>query len=272
MSRTPVLFVSHGAPTVALETGGLADALFAFAASVSGPRAIVVVSAHWTSRRDLGVTAAPRNRLVYDFGGFPEALYAIRWPAPGAPDLAARVAALLSGAGLPARLDPVRGLDHGAWIPLRFGWPAADVPVVQVALPDADPAVLLRMGAALAPLREEGILLVASGGVVHNLGRVRFGAEGAPDAWAVRFDAWTRGRVAALDADGLARWREDAPDAFLAQPTPEHFAPILVAMGARAPGDRAETLLEGIRYGNLSMRTFALRPGGDPAAPTRSPT
>ena len=272
MTRTPVLFVSHGAPPVALETGGLADALAAFAAGVGRPRAILVVSAHWTSRRELGVTSAPRHRLVYDFGGFPEALYAIEWPAPGAPDLAARVVALLSGAGLPARLDPARGLDHGAWIPLRLAWPAADVPVVEIALPDADAATLLRMGAAVAPLRDEGVLLVASGGVVHNLGRVRFGLEGTPDAWAVRFDAWTRDRVAALDADGLARWREEAPDALLAQPTPEHFAPLLVALGARRPGDRPETVFEGIRYGNLSMRSFALRPGGDPAAQTRSPS
>lgn len=272
MSRTPVLFVSHGAPTVALEGGGFAGALSAFAAGLGRPRAVVAVSAHWTSRREIGVTSAPHHRLVYDFSGFPEALYEIRWPAPGAPELASRVVALLSGAGLPARPDPVRGLDHGAWIPLRLAWPAADVPVVQVALPEVEPAALLRMGEALAPLRDEDVLLVASGGVVHNLGRVRFGLEGAPDAWAVRFDAWARDRVAALDVDALARWREEAPDAFLAQPATEHFAPLLVAMGARAPGDRPETLYEGIRYGNLSMRSFALRPGGDPAASTRSPT
>jgi 4,5-DOPA dioxygenase extradiol len=271
MSRTPVLFVSHGAPTVALERGAYADALRAFAAA-GRPRAVVVVSAHWTARRTLGVTASPRTRLLYDFTGFPRALYALQWPAPGAPDVAARVAALLGAAGFAASLDPARGLDHGAWVPLSLGWPAADVPVVQVALPDAGAGTLLGLGAALAPLRDEGILLVASGGAVHNLGRVRLGEEGAPDAWAARFDAWCAERVAALDAAGLERWRESAPDAFLAHPTPEHFGPVLVAIGARAPGDRAVTLHEGIRYGNLSMRSFALRPGGDPAAPTRSPS
>jgi 4,5-DOPA dioxygenase extradiol len=272
MNRAPVLFVSHGAPTVAVEAGGLDVALGTFAASIGRPRAIFVVSAHWTARRTLGVTAAPRNRLVYDFGGFPPELYALEWPAPGAPDVAARAAALLEQAGFRTALDPARGLDHGAWIPLRLGWPAADVPVVQVALPEAEPAALLRMGAALAPLRDEGILLVASGGVVHNLGRVRFGPEGEPDPWAVRFDGWVRDRVAALDVGGLARWRDDAPDAALAQPTPEHLDPIFVALGARAPGDRVEELFEGIRYGNLSMRSFTLRPGGHPAAPTRSST
>lgn len=265
MNRAPVLFVSHGAPTVALEQGGLDVALARFAASIGRPRAIVVVSAHWTARRDLGVTAAPRHRLIYDFGGFPDELYALEWPAPGAPDVAARAAALLGAAGFRASLDPLRGLDHGAWVPLRLGWPAADVPVVQIALPEAEPRELLAMGAALRPLRDEGILLVASGGVVHNLGRVRFGPDPGAEPWAVRFDGWVRDRVAALDVAGLARWRDDGPDAFLAQPTPEHFAPIFVALGARADGDRPETIHEGIVHGSLSMRSFVLRPGGPPA-------
>jgi 4,5-DOPA dioxygenase extradiol len=271
MTRAPVLFVSHGAPTVALETGGLAASLGAFAASLGRPRAIAVVSAHWTARREVGVTSAPHHRIVHDFGGFPPELYALRYPAPGAPDLAARAVALLGAAGFLAALDPLRPLDHGAWIPLRLAWPAADVPLVQLALPEAEPPALARMGAALAPLRDEGVLLVASGGVVHNLARVRLaGPEEPPDDWAVRFDAWVAERVAALDLHGLARWREDAPDAALAQPTPEHLAPIFVALGAQAPGDRPETVHQGIRHGNLSMRSFALRPGGDVAAPHRS--
>jgi 4,5-DOPA dioxygenase extradiol len=269
VSRAPVLFVSHGAPTVALEQGGLDVALRGFARAIGTPRAIVVVSAHWTARRELGVTSAPRHRLIYDFGGFPRALYELQWPAPGAPDVAARVAALLGAAGFRVALDPSRGLDHGAWVPLRLGWPDADVPVVQLALPEAGPEELLAFGAALRPLRDEGILVVASGGVVHNLGRVRFGPASEPDPWALRFDGWVRDRVAALDVAALARWRDEGPDAFLAQPTPEHFAPIFVALGARAEGDRPETLYEGIVHGNLSMRSFALRPGGLPAAPTR---
>jgi 4,5-DOPA dioxygenase extradiol len=155
-------------------------------------------------------------------------------------------------------------------VPLRLAWPAADVPVVQVALPDAAPEELLKLGAALRPLREEGVLLVASGGVVHNLGRVDFGPDPAPEAWAVAFDAWVRDRVEVLDAGALARWRTEGPHALLAHPTPEHLDPIFVALGARADGDRPETIYEGIVYGNLSMRSFVLRPGGPPAAPTRS--
>jgi 4,5-DOPA dioxygenase extradiol len=143
--------------------------------------------------------------------------------------------------------------------------------LTQIALPEAEAPVLARMGAALAALRDEGVLLVASGGIVHNLSRVRLDdPAGAPDPWAVRFDAWCAERIAALDLHGLARWREDAPDALLAQPTPEHLAPLFVALGAQAPGDRVETVFEGIRHGNLSMRSFALRPGGDPVAPHRS--
>jgi 4,5-DOPA dioxygenase extradiol len=275
VTRAPVLFVSHGAPTVALETGGLQEALLRFARELGRPRAIVVVSAHWTSSpRDVGVTAAPWHKLVHDFYGFPRTLYDVEWPAPGAPDLAARVVALLGAAGLRATLDPGRGLDHGAWVPLRLGWPEADVPVVQVALPETEPATLLRMGAALAPLRDEGVLLVLSGGVVHNLGAVRFGPDAAePDPWAIAFDGWVRDRVDALDAEGLARWREDAPEPERAHPTAEHLGPLIVAVGARLPGDRVEPVYEGIRYGNLSMRSFALRPGGgSAAATTRSST
>jgi 4,5-DOPA dioxygenase extradiol len=267
-TRAPILFVSHGAPTVALEAGGLASALGAFAAALGKPRAVAVVSAHWVTRRVVPVTSAARHRIVHDFGGFPRELYELRWPAPGAPDVAERASALLEAAGFRSQLDPQHGLDHGAWIPLRLAWPAADVPVVQIGLPAEEPPVLARMGAALAPLRDEGVLLVCSGGIVHNLSRVRLGgAEDPPDGWALRFDAWVAERVAAVDLHGLARWREEGPDADLAQPTPEHLAPIFVALGAAAPGDRPETVHEGIRHGNLSMRSFALRPGGHSAAP-----
>jgi 4,5-DOPA dioxygenase extradiol len=269
VTRTPVLFVSHGAPTIALETEGLPAALAAFAASIQRPRAVIAVSAHWGVHREIGITSAPYPRLLHDFVGFPEELNRLEWPAPGAPDLAARAVARLEATGFRAALDPARGLDHGVWIPLRFAYPEADVPVVQIALPDEAPPVLARMGAALAPFRDEGVLLVASGGLVHNLARVQLDAPGAtPDPWAVRFDAWVAERIATLDLHGLARWREEAPDAELAQPTPEHLAPVFVALGAQAPGDRPETLHAEIRHGNLSLRSFALRPGGAAAGST----
>jgi 4,5-DOPA dioxygenase extradiol len=267
VTRAPVLFVSHGAPTVALERGAFAAALEGFAARAGKPRAALVVSAHWTTHREIGITAAARHRLIYDFSGFPEALYAIQWPAPGAPDVAARAAALVEAAGFRARLDPLRGLDHGAWIPLRFVFPEADVPVAQLALPEVEPARLLALGVALAPLRDEGVLLVASGGLLHNLAAIRFDEDAQPDPWAAEFDAWIAGRIDALDVDALARWRELAPHADRAAPSPEHLDPLFVALGARAPDDGVETLHAEIRYGNLGMRSFLLRPAG--TAPAR---
>lgn len=271
MTAAPVLFVSHGAPTVALEEDGFAAALRAFSASVPRPRAVLVVSAHWTTPWEIGITSAARHRLIYDFAGFPDALYRIAWPAPGAPDVAARAAALVEGAGFRARLDPVRGLDHGAWIPLRIAFPEPEIPVAQFALPELEAPVLARLGAALAPLRDDGVLLVASGGLVHNL-RLVLGDPRAPvDPWAREFDAWAAARIDALDVDGLARWREEAPYAARAVPTPEHLDPVFVALGARREGERPETIYDEFRHGNLGMRSFALRPAGPPAGPSTQP-
>ena len=233
--RTPVLFVAHGAPTLALAPGRWGEDVAAFAAAMPRPRAIAVVSAHWTTGSEVGVTSAAQHRLIYDFSGFPEALYRIRWPAPGAPEVAARVAALLEGAGFRARLDPVRGLDHGAWVPLREGWPEADVPVVadRPARGRARPALPVRGRARATPGR---------GGAPRGERRHR----PQPPPRPVRrsrgrrrpvggpFDAWVAERVAAGDLDGLARWRDEGPHAALAAPTPEHLDPLFVALGAQA--------------------------------------
>jgi 4,5-DOPA dioxygenase extradiol len=261
MTRTPVLFVSHGAPTEALAVDDWTRALARFAREAGAPKAIVAVSAHWVSHRGVAVTTAERPETIHDFYGFPDPLYRIQYPAPGDPALAAQVVERLTGAGFPAVGDPARGLDHGAWSPLLHGWPLAETPVVQVSLPAILPADLLRFGAALAPLRDEGVLLLASGGAVHNLGEIAFDDERrAPRGWAVEFDAWVGERVAALDAPGLVRWRAEAPHAQRAHPTTEHFDPLLVAIGARLPGDAPRMIHEGFEYGTLSMRSFALRP------------
>ncbi len=266
MTRTAALFVAHGAPTMALEQGGLASALRAFAASIPRPKAILVASAHWTTPREVAITSAARHRLIHDFSGFPEELYRITWPAPGAPDVAARAAALVEAAGFRARLDPVRGLDHGAWVPLRLAWPRADVPVAQLAVPEVSPEELLRLGASLAPLREEGVLLVGSGGLIHNLGLVRLDRDDVPaEPWAREVDAWAAARIAALDVDALVRWEDAAPHAERAAPTPEHLDPLFLALGARAPDDRVDWLYDEIRNGNLGLRSFVLRPTGQPA-------
>jgi 4,5-DOPA dioxygenase extradiol len=267
VSLAPVLFVSHGAPTVALDPGAFGAALAAFVARLSRPRAILVVSAHWTTGSEVRVTSAARHELVHDFSGFPAPLYEIRWPAPGAPDVAARAVAHLEAAGFRARLDPDRGLDHGAWVPLRIGWPDPVIPVVQVSLPEVPPAALVRFGAALSALRAEGVLLLFTGGVVHDLAQLRWDRpEGPPDPWAAAFDAWVAARLEPLDVGGLARWREEAPHAGLAAPTSEHLDPLLAAAGAAQLGDVPSTIHAGFTFGNLSMRSVAfLPPGGSPA-------
>ena len=244
----PALFVSHGAPTTALQTeGSFARALRDFAGRTPRPRAIAVVSAHWETREPR-VTGSAAPPLLYDFGGFADALYAVRYPCPGAPELARRIAALIPGAAV----DPRRGLDHGAWTPLRLLYPQADIPVVQVSL-SGDPAAL---GRALSPLRDEGVLVLGSGGAVHNLRRVDLSAEDAPvRPWARAFDEWLAREVAGLDPDlELSR----APHAALAVPTPEHFDPLRAVLATARPGERAVPVFEGFQYGTLSMRSFAV--------------
>ncbi len=245
-TRLPALFVSHGAPTTALQTeGSFARALRAFAERTPRPRAIAMVSAHWETREPR-VTGSAAPPLIYDFGGFADELYAVRYPCPGAPDLARRIAALVPG----SQLDPRRGLDHGAWTPLRLMYPDADVPVVQISLA-GDPRAL---GRALAPLRDEGVLLIGSGGAVHNLRRVDLSAEDAPvQPWAREFDQWLSKSVASFTVD-LSK----APGAELAAPTPEHFDPLLVVLATAQPGERAITVYEGFQYGTLSMRSFSI--------------
>ena len=273
MSRQPVLFVSHGAPTAALDTGPYAAALRRFGDSLVGearPSAIAVVSAHWQVRGPLGVTGAVRPETIHDFVGFPEPLYRLRYDAPGDPRLAARIASQLSGAGVPAVVNPTRGLDHGAWVPLRLALPDASIPVVQVSLPAVPPEALVKFGEALRPLRDEGVLLVASGGLTHNLGDLDFAhPDAAPAPWAVDFDRWAWERAALQEREALVRWQRLAPAPARAHPHSDHFDPLLVAVGAAWPGERAETLVDRIAYSSLSLRSFAFHPSPQPqgAAP-----
>ena len=257
-SPLPAVFISHGSPSVALEDDDYTAALGALGRRVPNPRAMVVVSAHWQNRWPIRVTAWRQAAILHDFGGFPAELYALDYPAPGDPELAREVAGLLAGEGLDAVLEPRRGLDHGAWVPLRLAWPAADIPVLQVSLPvPATPERLFQLGRALRPLRTREILIVGSGGVVHNLGLVRFQDESAPvDDWAAAFDQWVEQRLAAGDTDSLLGYRSLAPRPDLAVPTTEHFDPLFCAAGAAFDGERATGIYEGFRYGNLSMRSF----------------
>ncbi len=253
------VFLSHGSPMVAVERDAYTDALAAFGARTR-PRAVALVSAHWTTPGDtVLVTAADRHPLVYDFGGFPEALYRLTYPARGDAALAADVVARLRAAGLDARLEGARGIDHGAWIPMRIAWPDASVPVVQVSLPQLPPAGLLGMGEALRPLRDDGVLVLGSGGMVHNLRELEWEDKAAPPAeWAAAFDAWMAARLAAGDRAALVAYRDRAPWARRAAPTTEHLDPLFVAVGASG-GDPLHTLPEGFHHGSLGMRSLEFR-------------
>jgi 4,5-DOPA dioxygenase extradiol len=258
--RITALFVSHGAPSAALEDDDYTRALGTWAREQPPPRAIVVVSAHGEARGAPRVSAGERPHLIYDFHGFPPPLYALEYPAPGSPELATEVAAALVRGGLDAVLDTERGFDHGVWVPLRLLYSEADVPVVQVSLPvPRSPGVVLAMGTALAPLRERGVLLMGSGGIVHNLRRLE-ADDGHVAPWAEGFDSWVAERLGAFDVQGLLRYASAAPDARLAAPTSEHFDPLFFLLGCRSEDDRLESVFTGFRYGTLSLRSFALTP------------
>lgn len=261
MSRLPVVFLSHGSPMHALEPGDAGPAWRAIAEALPRPRGILIASAHW----ELGapsLTAAPRPQTIHDFYGFPEPLYRLRYDAPGDPDLAARAAARLSGAGLACTLDPSRGLDHGAWAPLLHMYPGAAIPVVQVSVQtELGAAHHLALGRALAPLADEGVLVIGSGHMTHNLGdRLPQGAPAHP--YVEAFRDWVDARVIAGDLEALAGWRTQAPQAGRAHPTEEHFLPLFVALGAARPGYRAERALTGVYAGALAMDAYVLHPAG----------
>jgi len=255
----PAVFVSHGSPMVVLQHGPYQDALAAFGCKVK-PKAIVAISAHWGSGTSIGITASERNSTIHDFGGFPRAMYELTYDAPGSPQLAVRVAELLDVGGWSTTLTMVRGLDHGVWIPLRLMYPAADIPVVALSIPlQLSPEELYRVGQALAPLRREGVLLLGSGGVVHNLGQVHFADPHHPiDPWAAKFDAWFRDAVEKKELTQLFDYERVAPHARLAVPTFEHFAPVFVVLGAGLSAGGVSTIYEGFEHGNISMRSLAL--------------
>lgn len=254
MSRAPSLFISHGSPIFAIEPGLLGPNLERIGASLTNLTAIVVVSPHWQTR-GVRVTGSPAPETIHDFGGFPATLHALQYPAPGEPRLASQVVGLLQSAGFDADIDIRRGLDHGAWVPLRYLKPRADVPVVQVSLPhDIDATGALRLGQALAPLRESGVLVIGSGSLTHNLYEFRQSID--DPEYAQSFADWIADAVARGDVESLLQYRERAPQAARAHPTEEHFLPLLVAIGARVAGEPGRSVEGGMTYGVLSMDSF----------------
>lgn len=258
MPTLPSLFISHGAPSFALEPGVAGPQLTALGQALPKPQAVLIVSPHWTTPQ-VRVATSAQPETIHDFGGFARALYSLRYPAPGHPELAARVVALLADAGWHAEPDARWGLDHGAWVPLTYLYPAADVPVFQVSMPQTlDMAGAYALGQALSPLSREGVLIVGSGSLTHNLYEFRAGQSGAA-AYAQEFVQWVRAAVVEGDHASLLRTLALAPHAQRAHPSAEHFLPLLVAAGAsvgNAPPRQVTVLDGGFTHGVLSMESY----------------
>ena len=259
MTTAPTLFISHGAPTFAIEPGLLGPALNTLGQQLSGAKtvkAVLVVSPHWQTR-DVTVMTTPAPETVHDFGGFPAALYDLQYPVAGHPQLAAEVGRLLTQASWTVGVDARRGLDHGAWVPLRHLLPNADIPVFQVSMPmDLDTVSAFELGKALAPIRESGVMIVASGSMTHNLYEFRHSGAAEQD-YAIAFTHWIRQAVTSQDIAGLLDYRQRAPHAQRAHPTEEHFLPLLVALGARNDAEAAQVIDAGVTNGVLSMESYA---------------
>ena len=243
----------------AIDPGGAGAAWYALARELPAPRAILIASAHWeTDQPEL--TSAPAPETIHDFYGFPTALYEIRYPAPGAPALAARAQRLLNAAGFSAAPDPLRGLDHGAWVPLRFAYPNADIPVAQISLQtELGPRHHYAIGKALAPLADDGILIIGSGHVTHNLGDFqarRSKPSGEIEAYAREFQDWLYRRLMARDDEAVIDYTRAAPHAARAHPSAEHLLPLHLALGAASPERLARRAYEEMMDGVLAMDAY----------------
>jgi 4,5-DOPA dioxygenase extradiol len=257
MTALPSLYISHGSPMTALQPGLTGARLAELAAALPRPKAIVIASAHWLARQpQAGGAAQPET--IHDFYGFPQALFDIQYPAPGAPALAAKVVTLLDAAGLAPTLDPAHGIDHGVWVPLRLLYPDADIPLVPLSIqPELGPAHQYALGRALASLREEGVLLIGSGSITHNLRDLRAGYSDERHAPYVKpFIGWIEQRLAAGDIDALLDYRHQAPFAERAHPTDEHLLPLFFALGAAGANAHAQRIDAGIDMGLLAMDIY----------------
>jgi 4,5-DOPA dioxygenase extradiol len=253
----PSIYLGHGAPPLIDDPFWPAE-LRDWSAGLPRPKAILVVSAHWESAPlTIGATRSGVP-LFYDFYGFPQRYYQVKYPAPGAPELAKNVADLMPD-NEPIAYQSDRGLDHGAYVPLTVMYPEADIPVLQISMPTLDPTRLLQLGKRLAPLREEGVLIMGSGFLTHGLPYISFGdPQGKAPAWSSDFDHWTNEALAQGDIDSLLDFKHQAPGMPYAHPTTEHFAPLFVALGAASEVDKTPTTkVDGYWYG-LAKRSYEL--------------
>ncbi len=259
MTPLPTIFVSHGSPMLALQDSPARRFLQGLGVSLPRPKAIVVVSAHWETAGRSAVSLASQPETIYDFGGFPQALYDISYPAPGAPELAEHVASLFDAAGIPVERNAQRGLDHGAWVPLSLMYPDADLPVMQISLVHgADPATHQKLGRALAQLRHEGVLIIGSGSLTHNLFEFRGqSVDAIAPLWVTEFESWMKERLEASDSEALLDYRNRAPSARKNHPSEEHLLPLFVAMGAAGTEAQARLLHSSFEHGVLAMDAYA---------------
>jgi 4,5-DOPA dioxygenase extradiol len=255
MTALPSVFISHGSPMHALEPGAAGKAWQALGRRLPKPRAILISSAHWETSLPM-LTGNPKPETIHDFYNFPEPLYRLRYPAPGAPELAQRAQALLKNAGFGAAIDGCRGLDHGAWAPLLYAYPEADVPVVQISVqPALGPRHHLNLGRALRKLAEEEVLIIGSGHMTHNLRDWARGA-GRSEPYAREFQGWVFERINNNDVESLVDYRACSPHGTRAHPTEEHFLPLFFALGAAPEKAKPERVYDAIDSGVLAMDAY----------------
>jgi 4,5-DOPA dioxygenase extradiol len=258
MPRMPSLYVSHGSPNLALTPQTPAYRfLSGIAAELPRPEAVLIVSAHYTTRGP-AVATASHPPMIYDFGGFSRALYEMKYAAPGAPEVSRRAADLLTAAGMPATEDPDRGYDHGVWVPLQIMYPKADIPIAQVSMqPLADARHHYHLGEALAPLRDEGVLIVASGSMTHNLRAIQRDAlSGTPPEWVTSFTDWMHDKLVSGDREAVLDAIDIAPSAHANHPYDDHLLPLFVALGASAKDEPVRRMHSSYEYGVLAMDTY----------------
>jgi 4,5-DOPA dioxygenase extradiol len=252
--KQPTLFISHGAPDFVLTDHIAKRTLSQLGQTLASPKAIIIISAHWTNS-PIGITSATSHRMIYDFSGFPEALYQIHYPAIGDPALAIQISQQLEASGFSVNLDQERGLDHGAWIPLMLIYPAAAIPVIQISLPRGSLREAAKLGEALTPFREQGMLIIGSGGSVHNLRAMN--REGRTDVWAKKFEYWLQQNVEGNRFDRVINPKQFTPLFDQAHPTPEHFTPLIIAWAAGNKTKPGRRFHQSYMYGNIGMAMYA---------------
>lgn len=258
MNTLPTVFLSHGSPMMALAEGTTIEFWRNLGAELPRPHAILAVSAHWDTPQP-AASISTKPETIHDFYGFPAPLYELHYPAPGAPKVARRTAQLIDAAGLGPTALPERGLDHGAWAPLRYMYPAHDIPVTQLAVQSSrDPRHHYEIGRALAPLAQEGVLILASGGVSHNLHEWRSVPQGMPPAWMSEFVAWVRNAIETRNHAALVDYVKQAPHGTRNHPTDEHFLPLFVALGAAGPEAHITRELRGEADRAIALDAYVL--------------